>query len=239
MIRRDWRRTGHRQGPLPSELNASPRAATGNPGREEEIAKAGVQVAYRELERAASFDTDAGLADIRRRTQITGVKPKLGRLELALVTAVLIVMPIGGAAIVTTLGEGTRATPAASADTAPSPSMSARVTEPGPPVSGSIPATELVPPGTEIASGHPGSPAFTDPRLDAATVSSIPFGTRVQVACFTLNESRTGGMSVFYLIETPPWNGLFAPANTFANGNPAGAAGAASIDPKVVQCPGQ
>jgi hypothetical protein len=238
MIRRDWRRTGHRQAPPPSEINASPRSATGNPGRDEEIAKSGVQVAYRELERAATFDTDAGLADIRRRTQVTGVKPKLGRLELALVAAVLIVTPIGGAAIVTALGEGTRATPAASAGTAPSPSRPARVTAPGPPLSELMPATELRP-GTEMASGLPGSPVFADPRLNADMVSYIPFGTRVQVVCFTLNKSRTGATSAFYLIETPPWNDLFAPADTFANGKPAGAAGAASIDPKVVQCPGQ
>ena len=81
---------------------------------------------------------------------------------------------------------------------------------------------------------HLGTPVFSDPMGD--TVSSgptrIPFGMYVLVKCWAPNESGMGSINVFYLIESRPWAGDYAPANTFLNADTTGA-----LDPKVHECP--
>jgi hypothetical protein len=81
---------------------------------------------------------------------------------------------------------------------------------------------------------HLGTDVFSDNYGDAVTSGpeSIPFGTWVQVKCWAPNNSGMGSINVFYLIETSPWKGDYAPANTFLNGDTSG-----DLDPKVLECP--
>ncbi|MGH3185669.1 MAG: hypothetical protein ACRDPY_00805 [Streptosporangiaceae bacterium] len=87
---------------------------------------------------------------------------------------------------------------------------------------------------TEVTDNHLGTDVFKDPMGDAVTSApiSIPYGTQVLVKCWAPNESGMGSINVFYLIETRPWAGEYAPANTFLNADTTGA-----LDPDVHECP--
>jgi hypothetical protein len=86
---------------------------------------------------------------------------------------------------------------------------------------------------TEETYNHLGTDVFSDPA--GAAVSSgpafIPFGTNVLVKCYAPNESTMTSINDFYLVETSPWKGEYAPANTFLNADTTG-----SLDPKVPKC---
>ena len=87
---------------------------------------------------------------------------------------------------------------------------------------------------TEVTDNHLGTDVFKDPMGDAVTSGpvSIPYGTHVLVKCWASNESDMGSINAFYLIETKPWIGDYAPANTFLNADTTGA-----LDPDVPECP--
>jgi hypothetical protein len=86
----------------------------------------------------------------------------------------------------------------------------------------------------ELTDNHLGTDVFSDPMGDAVTAGQefIPYHTNVQVKCWAPNESGMGSINVFYLVETPPWAGEYAPANTFLNADTSG-----SLDPDVPECP--
>jgi hypothetical protein len=85
----------------------------------------------------------------------------------------------------------------------------------------------------EKTDNHLGTDVFRDPMGDAVADGpvSIPFGTQVVVRCWAPNESGMGSINAFYLVETSPWKGEYAPANTFLNADTTGA-----LDPDVPQC---
>ena len=87
---------------------------------------------------------------------------------------------------------------------------------------------------TEETYNHLGTDVFSDPAGAAVSSGpgSIPFGTNVQVKCYAPNESTMTSINDFYLVETSPWKGEYAPANTFLNADTTG-----SLDPKVPKCP--
>jgi len=87
---------------------------------------------------------------------------------------------------------------------------------------------------TELAYNHLGTDVFQDPMGDAVTSGPvfIPFGTEVKVKCWAPNKSSMGSINAFYLVETPPWAGKYAPANTFLNADTTG-----TLDPHVPECP--
>jgi hypothetical protein len=64
----------------------------------------------------------------------------------------------------------------------------------------------------------------------------IPFDTYVRVRCWVENQSAMTSVNAFYLIETAPWGGDYASANTFANGDPVGQPGSTTIDPAIPKC---
>jgi hypothetical protein len=101
-----------------------------------------------------------------------------------------------------------------------------------PTLSGSKPTGQYV---LEEAYNHRGSPLFRDPMGDAITSGppSIPFGSKVWVKCYTPNESSMGSVNDFYLVESPPYAGEYASADTFLNADTPG-----TLDPKVPECPG-
>jgi hypothetical protein len=86
----------------------------------------------------------------------------------------------------------------------------------------------------ELTDNHLGTDVFSDPMGDAVTAGQefIPYHTNVRVKCWAPNESGMGSINVFYLVETPPWAGEYAPANTFLNADTSG-----SLDPDVPECP--
>jgi hypothetical protein len=88
----------------------------------------------------------------------------------------------------------------------------------------------------EVTDNHLGTDVFLDPMGDAVTSGpeSIPYGTTVRVKCWAKNNSEMTSINAFYLIETRPWAGEYAPANTFLNADTSG-----SLDPHVPECPGQ
>ncbi|MFE9449551.1 hypothetical protein [Streptomyces sp. NPDC006739] len=89
----------------------------------------------------------------------------------------------------------------------------------------------------EIADNHNGVPVFANPRGATAAKESIPFNTSVPVSCWTADASGMASVNAFYLIGGGAWKGLYAPANTFANGDPVGEQGGShDIDPKVPRC---
>ncbi|SED31314.1 hypothetical protein SAMN04489727_7362 [Amycolatopsis tolypomycina] len=89
---------------------------------------------------------------------------------------------------------------------------------------------------TEVAANRRGVPTFADTSGAAASAGSIPYGTAVEVSCVAPNISGMSSVNAFYRIETAPWQGLYAPANTFANGDPLGSSGTHDIDPAVPKC---
>lgn len=101
-----------------------------------------------------------------------------------------------------------------------------------PPVPASSPAKGKL--HWEETYNHLGTDVFSDNYGDAVTSGpeSISFGTWVEVKCWAPNKSGMGSINVFYLIESAPWKGDYAPANTFLNGDTSG-----DLDPKVPECP--
>lgn len=92
---------------------------------------------------------------------------------------------------------------------------------------------------TEIADVRAGLPVFADNKGTPAGVRSIPIGRHVQVLCKAKNYSGESSINFFYLIETPPWRGDYASANSFANGAPVGVTTQADpVDPRVPNCAG-
>jgi hypothetical protein len=82
---------------------------------------------------------------------------------------------------------------------------------------------------------HTWTPVFVSPD-SRVTLTVIPYGTRIQVACFTPNKSGLASINAFYLIKTAPWSGFYAAANAFANGASPGEP-SRPIDPLVPRCP--
>ena len=92
---------------------------------------------------------------------------------------------------------------------------------------------------TEIADNRNGIQVFGSPGGSSTNAPEIPFATRVKVACYAPNESGMTSINAFYLIKSPsPWQNVYAPADTFANGDPVGEPGSTDIDPAVPRCPG-
>jgi hypothetical protein len=77
----------------------------------------------------------------------------------------------------------------------------------------------------EEAYSHRGTEVFRNPMGSAIVGGpvSIPFGTQVLVKCWAPNESGLTSVDAFYLVETSPWAGEYAPANTFLNVDTSGA----------------
>lgn len=89
----------------------------------------------------------------------------------------------------------------------------------------------------EITDNRLGTQVFSDPQGDAVQSNQlIPFDTQVLVKCWASNQSGMGSINSFYLVETSPWTGDYAPANTFANGDPIGKPGSTAIDARVLEC---
>jgi disulfide bond formation protein DsbB len=113
--------------------------------------------------------------------------------------------------------------PTSSATTSPTPSA----TQPSEPSR----------PYAEITDNRQGTQVFSNPQGDAVTQNEvIPFDTHVRVKCWANNESAMTSINAFYLVETAPWAGDYAPADTFANGDPVGQPGSTTIDPAVPEC---
>jgi hypothetical protein len=111
------------------------------------------------------------------------------------------------------------------------------VPPPGEPAPAPSPIGSSASPGLVITEFTNNSqvPVFTSPN-GPVIVGDIPYATRLQVACFTSNQSGIADINDFYLITTPPWRGLYAPANAFTNGAEIGSPDAPIIDPSVPRC---
>ena len=89
----------------------------------------------------------------------------------------------------------------------------------------------------EITDNGLGTQVFSSPQGGAVSQNgAIPYDTYVKVECWTKNESTMHSINAFYLIESAPWVGDYAPADTFANGDPIGEPGSTTIDPAVPEC---
>jgi hypothetical protein len=145
--------------------------------------------------------------------------------------------------LITTLASGSTASPPNQAPSPPSPtigitSASGTASPTGIASSPSVSAITDVSPDklyTEEAYNHLGTDVYSDQFGDAVVSGpvSISFGTYVKVQCWARNESGMGSINAFYRVETPPWKGEYAPANTFLNADTPTA-----LDPHVPECPG-
>jgi hypothetical protein len=88
----------------------------------------------------------------------------------------------------------------------------------------------------ETTANRRGVPTFRDTSGSASSAGSIPYGTEVDVSCVAPNNSGMSSINAFYRIETGRWRRTYAPANTFANGDPLGTVGTHDIDPAVPPC---
>ncbi|MEV4314342.1 hypothetical protein [Actinocrispum sp. NPDC049592] len=88
----------------------------------------------------------------------------------------------------------------------------------------------------ETAGNRKGSLTFRDNKGSASGRGSIPYNTTVQVECYAENLSDMASINVFYKISGGTWDSLYAPANTFMNGDAPGTAGTHDIDPVVPPC---
>lgn len=121
---------------------------------------------------------------------------------------------------------------------------------------GSGPSTTPIASATPIASGaalavssvhreqadnRSGTPLFSDiVGTQADGGGRIPFGTWVDVSCYAPNGTGDASINALYYITDGAYKGLYAPANTFANGDPVGVSGGThDIDATVPPCPAQ
>lgn len=91
---------------------------------------------------------------------------------------------------------------------------------------------------TEISDNHLGVAVFSSPSGAAVpndVPGRIPYGTHVQVVCYAPNSSGMSSVNDFYLVQGGKWDGMFAVADSFANGGPMGP-NPYNIDPKVPEC---
>jgi len=125
--------------------------------------------------------------------------------------------------------------PGSGARQQPGPSRNTGTAQPG-----HSPADPSPRPATlypEITDNENGTPVFGSAQGRAVTHDeSIPFDRRVLVKCWAPNESAMTSVNAFYLVETAPWSGDYAPADTFADGDPVGQSGSTTIDPAVPEC---
>jgi hypothetical protein len=92
-------------------------------------------------------------------------------------------------------------------------------------------------PRYEVGDVRAGIRVYRDNQGTPANASDIPIGQEVLVVCRAENYSGIGTINYFYLLATPPWRGLFASANQFANGQPVGVTtNAGELDPHVKPC---
>jgi hypothetical protein len=89
----------------------------------------------------------------------------------------------------------------------------------------------------EIADNMAGVPVFLSPS-SLTSVGLIGYGTKTSVVCYAPNESGTAGVNAFYLIASPPSEGLYAPADGFTNGGPVGQSDVPKLDQRVPPCAG-
>lgn len=94
---------------------------------------------------------------------------------------------------------------------------------------------------TEVTDNQLGTPVFGQPNGAAPpndVPQSIPYNTAVQVACYVPNNAGNfSSINDYYKIVGGTWNGLWAPANTFANGEPVGPnQPEVSLDKNVPMC---
>ena len=92
---------------------------------------------------------------------------------------------------------------------------------------------------SEVAANRRGTQVFRDPQGAAVpppVPASIPYLTKVQVRCKVRNTSAMTSVSYWYLLADGPWRGMYAPSDTFANGDPIGTIGTHNVDTKVPDC---
>jgi class 3 adenylate cyclase len=90
---------------------------------------------------------------------------------------------------------------------------------------------------TETADNRLGIQTFADNLGTPSGKPVLPFAAQVQVDCYSPNNSGMASINAFYHIVGPtPWQNTYAPANTFANGDPLGVAGSTQIDTAVPRC---
>jgi hypothetical protein len=94
---------------------------------------------------------------------------------------------------------------------------------------------------TETVASGSGAVPFTDPFRVDEKGPLVPFLQPVQVPCKVYSPvmSSIGPQAYWYRIASPPWNNhYYAPANSFANGDPPhGPYTGKDIDPAVPDCP--
>ena len=90
---------------------------------------------------------------------------------------------------------------------------------------------------SETADNRRGIATYSNTSGTTSGKPPIPYSTTVDVSCYAPNNSGMGSINDFYLIADGQWEGDYAPANTFANGDPLGVPGGADIDPHVPPCP--
>ena len=83
--------------------------------------------------------------------------------------------------------------------------------------------------------------AFADPYTQSGVGKRIPAGQTVSVACklYWPHPPSVAEEGFWYRIRTSPWNGRFAPANVFWNGDKKGKTPSHATDFHVRSCRGQ
>jgi hypothetical protein len=83
-----------------------------------------------------------------------------------------------------------------------------------------LPSTGDGTPRTELT-GSIGAKTFADPRTLTAGGGAIPANTEIQVRCryYAPSVPSVTPDGFWYLVESPQWNGLWTPANSFMNGD--------------------
>ncbi|WP_436495543.1 hypothetical protein [Actinokineospora sp. HUAS TT18] len=87
----------------------------------------------------------------------------------------------------------------------------------------------------EIAGARVGTNTYKDPRKLGATGPDIPFLQEVDVECKILAPTMDS-VTYWYKIATAPWDGYFAPTNSFLNGDPPEGPYSHDVDNAVPDC---
>ncbi|MFD6696496.1 hypothetical protein [Micromonospora aurantiaca (nom. illeg.)] len=89
-----------------------------------------------------------------------------------------------------------------------------------------------------LSANRAGAPVFADTSGTPASgvPDRIPFGHEVKVACKIKNASPLTSVTYWYLLRGAPWDGLYAPSDVFANGDPLGSNGTTNVDPAIPDC---
>jgi hypothetical protein len=183
-------------------------------GTADEIARSALFTAFNEIDRATTFDAQAGLADLRRRMGRKAAPARTGRhkrshsarhrvARIAVIGGTAACLVIAVAIVVAHIPNNISAASA------------------GPPAHE---YAEAVKKRTLVIKALAGAPIFKEEngKFTRARGHRIPEGSTIEVTCLTPAQPDQPFTAGFYKVQTDPWSGMWVAAGAMTWISPAG-----------------